>query len=74
MRDSPFFQRFENEARRMDIIDVLTVRFGSESAATFSEALNEIADPDRLRQLLRTAIKCRDITGFRRAVRRQRQG
>lgn len=74
MSHSSFYQEIMAEGRlealRDALLDALTIRFGSEAATEFTEALNRIADPDRLRQLHRSAIKCRAISGFRRAVRR----
>jgi hypothetical protein len=76
MSHSSFYQEIlaegRLEAQRAAILDALTIRFGSGSAVEFTEALNNITDSDRLRQLFRTAIKCVDIAGFRRALRRKR--
>jgi hypothetical protein len=75
MRESPFYQDIVAEGKlemgRGDILEVLTIRFGSAAAAEFTDALNRITEPDRLRPLHRTALKCRDINSFRRAVRRK---
>jgi hypothetical protein len=75
MSVSSFYQEIMAEGElkmgRENILDLLTNRFGSAAAAEFTEALNRITEPDRLRQLHRTAFKCRDIGGFRRAARRR---
>jgi hypothetical protein len=73
---SSFYEQIADEgrreARRADILEVLTIRFGSGLAVEFTEALEGITDLARLRRLYRTAIKCADIAGFRRALRRKR--
>jgi hypothetical protein len=76
MRESPFVQemidlgRVEGDlrARRRDILEVLEVRFDADAAEQFRTALDAIADPKQLSALLRAAIKCRGIAGFRRAL------
>jgi hypothetical protein len=80
MRESTFFQEILAEGRaeglvegrlemgRAAILDALTIRFGSEAAGEFADRLKAFHDVDELSALLRTAIKCRGIGGFRRVL------
>jgi predicted transposase YdaD len=80
MRESTFFQeilaegraegRAEGELRRgrQTVLEALEVRFGTEAAAEFRDFLLTITDVEQLSELHRTAIKCRGIRGFRRAL------
>jgi predicted transposase YdaD len=72
MSHSPFYQAILAEGRadgeRTAVLEALAVRFGEEAAAEFREVLNTIADGATLSELHRTAIKCRGISGFRRAL------
>jgi predicted transposase YdaD len=80
MRESTFFQEILAEGRaegrqqgrlergRADILEALTLRFGPDAGAEFSERLNAIQDTEELLALLRTVIKCRGIGGFRRTL------
>jgi hypothetical protein len=80
MRESTFFQEILAEGRaegdllrgRRDVLEALGVRFGTDAAAEFREVLDTITDAAQLSELLRTAIKCRGIGGFRRALRARR--
>jgi hypothetical protein len=77
MREATFFQEILAEGRaegdllrgRRDVLEALEVRFGAGANAEFREALDTITDAAELPALHRTAIKCRSIAGFRRALR-----
>ena len=51
-----------------DILDVLEVRFDRASAALFAAELAAIDDVQRLRQLLRAAVRVADLEEFRRRL------
>jgi predicted transposase YdaD len=76
MRESTFFQeilaegRAEGrlETRRADVVEALTIRFGPDAAAEFTDHLNAIQNLEQLSALLRAAIKCRGVGGFRRVL------
>ena len=76
MRESTFFQEILAEGRaegrlemgRDAVLEALTLRFGTEAAAEFTDRLNAIQDAIQLSELHRTAIKCRGVDGFRRAL------
>jgi hypothetical protein len=76
MRESTFFQEILAEGRvemgRSAVLDALTIRFGRAAAAEFTDRLNAIQDAEQLLALHRTAIKCRGVGGFRRALRTSR--
>jgi hypothetical protein len=73
MRESPFYHEIaaveRMEEKRADILEALTVRFGADAAAEFTQPLNGISDKEQLSELFRTAVKCRGIGAFRRALR-----
>ena len=72
MSDSPFYQLILAEgalqARRTDVLAALAARFGKKRTAEFREVLNTITDEARLSKLHLAAVKCRSLTGFRRAL------
>jgi hypothetical protein len=72
MKESKFFEEVMHEGAvvqgRKDVLHVLTDRFGEEAAAEFQGALQEVADLDRLTELLLAASKSRRISQFRRAL------
>jgi hypothetical protein len=72
MRDSPFYQEIQMDAElrtsRAYILEALEARFGADTSAEFRDALDNVTDPARLSELHRTAIKCRGIGAFRRAL------
>ena len=72
MSESPFYQAILAEGgtsfRRQDVLDVLETRFGKGAGEEFRDLLEAITDGAQLSELLRTAIKCRGIGGFRRAL------
>ena len=78
MRESPFYQDILDEGRaegeRTAILETLGLRFGRAAAAEFQEGLNAITDLGKLTELVRTAVKCRGIGGFRRALRARGSG
>jgi hypothetical protein len=81
MRESKFFEEVISEGRmegriegalatrRDDILEALTLRFGSETADEFKEALNAITDQNKLLELYRLAIKSRGAGAIRRVLR-----
>ena len=73
MRESPFYEEIlaegRIEAQRQSIQEALATRFGEEAVAEFQNVLETIAEAPRLSELLRAAIKCRGVGGFRRALR-----
>jgi hypothetical protein len=76
MSESPFYQailaegRVEGEltTRRKAVLEALETRFGRGAGAEFRELLDGITDQEQLAELLRAAIKCRGMGGFRRAL------
>ena len=75
MRESSFFQQVEDEMRaetqQQDVLEVLNARFGKEAAATFKEAVTTIHEAKDLSEVLRGAVKCRTVAGFRRLLARK---
>lgn len=72
MQESSLFPEFvlegEQKATREAVLEVLTLRFGEEAARDFTQALDRITDLDRLKELLKLAIKARRLSQFRKAV------
>lgn len=72
MKESKFYQEVMAEGAveraRADVLENIDVRFGSEAAAEFKEALQGVADLSQLSQLHRLAIQCRRLAEFRRAI------
>jgi hypothetical protein len=56
------------EARRLDILDILEDRFGAGVRGEFETAVNAIADFDELGRLVLLAGKVADVDSFRRAL------
>ncbi len=72
MKESKFYQEVVEEgrleARRADIIDVLTERFGARAAAQFRGALNDIEDENQLSHLVRRAAGSPRLADFRQSL------
>jgi hypothetical protein len=71
LRVSPFYQDIVIEGEilraRFDVLKVLEIRFGSEVAQQFRDRLDRIVILTRLSDLLKAAIKARNVDQFRRA-------
>ena len=72
MRESSFYQEIMEEgvvnARRVDILDLIEARFGKKEAAAFKKPLGTIEDPNKLRVLLRLALRCTELAELRKAI------
>jgi hypothetical protein len=58
----------ELKARRENLLQVLTLRFGEERAKEFAETLEGITHLARLTQLFKLAITARRLCQFRKAL------
>jgi hypothetical protein len=72
MKASEFFPEFVEEgrveARRQDILQILGLRFGPETAKEFEQAVNQVANDAQLQELHKLAIQSRRVSQFRRAL------
>jgi hypothetical protein len=72
MNDSPLFEIIAREGEqrqaRKDVLKVLELRFGSETAKAFTAAIDRIQNIESLEELHKLAVQCRRITQFRRAL------
>ena len=70
MKESKVYQEIMQEgvvaARRADVAEAITVRFGAEVAAEFQGALQAVDDAERLSELHRLAIRSRKLSELRR--------
>jgi len=71
MRESKFFEEVMAEGAleraRVDVLDVIDVRFGPKAAAELKDAVQSIADSAELSRVLRLVIKSR-LPQVRRAL------
>jgi hypothetical protein len=71
MRESKFFEEVRTEGARqrvrIDVLEVIDVRFGPKAAAELKDVVQAIADLDQLSELYRLAIKSR-LPVLRRAL------
>jgi hypothetical protein len=72
MKESPLYQEILAEGRaeghRWAIRELIGARFGEDARRELGDALDQIADADRLAELFGVAARCRRFTGFLRAV------
>jgi hypothetical protein len=72
MRESKFYQEImaegELKAKRMDILKLLQIRFGSDSIAHLDVPINALDDLERLSHLFEVAAQCRRLDEFRNAL------
>lgn len=72
MRESKFFEEVEESARvelsRKLVLEVLSLRFGSERTGEFGDAIRALDDFVELHELHRVAVKCRRPSEFRKAL------
>ncbi len=65
MKGSKLIRSFVAEARREDLADTLRIRFGDEPGSAVVSLLEQIDDPERLRDLFALAIRCATLDEFR---------
>jgi hypothetical protein len=68
MKGTTFYEDVMRYERQESILQVLRARFGPESAAEFTAALNEVTDPAVLKSLLDAAATCANVAEFRAAL------
>ena len=75
MKESKFYQEIheegrlegQRETRRAAILEVLEARFGPNTREDYADGLGQIADLERLSELLKLASNCPRLTDFRKA-------
>jgi len=67
MIESPLVEELKAEWTREKVIDVLVARFGAKAEALETQ-LNAIADEARLRELIKHAATCRNLSSFRKQL------
>lgn len=72
MKDSSFYQEIMEEGRvelgQAHVRETLAFRFGPEEAARFDELVRGITDSKRLDDLFHLALRCRNVSEFRKEV------
>jgi hypothetical protein len=63
-----FAQEGKQEGIRESVLQVLSLRFGEETAKEFTGALEHITDVDQLKELHKLAIRARRLSQFRKAI------
>jgi len=78
MRESRYSRELRAEerlaTRRLDVLKVLSKRFGPASRADIEAALGDVTDFDELGQLLLLAADCVSLNDFRKSLPKQRAG
>jgi hypothetical protein len=75
MKEPALYAEIGDEARvetlQAAVLEVLQERFGNQSAASCPEAVQRVTKQDKLRRLLRLAVRCASIEEFQRRLKRR---
>ncbi len=73
MKESAIYAEIGDEARvetaQAAVLTVLKERLGTSAAASCRDAVQHVTNQDKLRRLLRLAVRCADIDAFQRGLR-----
>jgi hypothetical protein len=73
MKESALYAEIGDEARvetaQAYVLAVLEDRFGGQAAASCREAVQRVTKQDKLRRLLRLAVRCANLEAFQRGLR-----
>jgi hypothetical protein len=75
MKESALYAEIGDEARvetiQADVLAVLEERLGERAEASCRDAVQRVTKQDKLRRLLRLAVRCASIEEFQRSLKRR---
>jgi hypothetical protein len=66
MKESKFYEEVLEEGIVLTILRILSERFSTEDLSEITTILQSVDDPERLSDLVASAVQCRSLVQFRR--------